>query len=165
MATATTLNEPIIIGAVDLEKASAMRWLSPILLGLLAPAILALFFLPEGILQSTSIIFLMLTLMLVLSIAAYIATIIVPGDAVEFQIDSSARSVRVLLSGPFAGTVREIAFDEITGFRAVVRYDDDGYSENTAQLTMHTGEVIAVPLLQPMDEFQAARQAIGLVRR
>jgi hypothetical protein len=165
MAITVAADEHITLGTPDVDHASAMRWLSPILIGLSAPAILAFLFLQDNMMQIRTLVFLIMMIALIISIFAYVATVLVPGDPSGLNIFASRREVEVILVGPFAATIRRVPFDDIASLRTSVRYDDDGYSETVAELTTLDGDVYSIPMSQPLSDFQAARLAMGLTSR
>lgn len=155
----------IILGEGNVEQSSALRWLSPILIGLSTPAVLAALFLHNGGTHARWMVFLLLALVLALSIIAYIATILLPGDPVGMRIVKASNAIEIMSAGPLSVSQRTVKFNEVAKLTATVRYDQDGYAENVAELITIDGETIYVPITQSMDEFQFARRAVGLSTR
>ncbi|MEQ1647354.1 MAG: hypothetical protein ABL898_02110 [Hyphomicrobiaceae bacterium] len=165
MPIAVTASQAIVLGTPNANQSSAFRWLSPILIGLSLPTLFTLVFLQDSIAQIRTLILLIMIIALAISIFAYVMTVLLPGDPTSLNVIVSKRHIEVVLVGPFAATKRLISFEDVATLRTTVRYDDDGYSENVAELTTLDGEVFTLAMSQSSVEFQAARQAMGLVSR
>lgn len=162
MATTFDNVAPIALGDTAASSRTALHWLSPVIVGLTAPAIAVLLLLPALAAHAGAFITLLLALALLVSVLAYAATVFVPTDPIGIEIDRRARLVNIVMASPFA--IKRMAFDfaDIVSLRFATFYDQDGYSQNGAELTTSDGDVIEFTAdLTPAD-IESARRALGL---
>lgn len=159
---AVTANDgTIALGAIDGATHSALHGLSPVIFGLVAPAIAASLVVPAFATNASALIALLLVLALVVSIAAYAATIFVPADPIGLEIDRQTRLVTVVSANPFSVRRAVLDFADVASLRYATFYDQDGYAETGAELTTHDGDVIEFAGDVSRVDVDAARRALG----
>lgn len=162
MATITNDSVEIALGSTATTSRSALSWLSPVIIGITAPAIGAILLFPAVAAQSGALIAVLLGLALLVSVFAYTATVFVPSDPVGLQIDKRARLVTVFLASPFAIKQTALDFADVASLRFATFYDQDGYSESGAELTTYDGQTIEFIADLTRSDVDTARRAIGL---
>lgn len=165
MTMSAAATNSIILGRSDHDTASSFYWLSPVMIGLVVPAILALNLFPALISHVQAIIGLMLALALIISILAYAVTVVVKGEPVGLEINRADRQVIILRKSPFATSRLTLDFTDVASLRFATFFDQDGYSEDGAELTTHDGTVYEFSGDIPRSQVEAARAALGLTSR
>ena len=165
MAQAAALGPQLVFGSIDAERVGGMRWLSPTLVGFTLPLVVAMIAFPVLATEGRMVIEILLMVLLLLSIAAYAVSVLMPGALVGFVINKGARTVTLVREGPFANTTTTLAFTDIAGLRATTRYDDDGYGVAVTELVTRAGETVELPLALTPAEVDAGRTALGLAQK
>lgn len=149
------------LGANGSERSTALSWLSPVIVGMIAPAIAAMFIVPTFAANSGTFITVLLLIALVVCVIAYATSAFVPGDPIGLELDRDSRKVSIIMASPFAVKRRTFEASEIAGLRYATVYDQDGYSEIAAVLTTHDGETFEVTGDISSDDVEEARRILG----
>lgn len=149
------------LGADGSERSTALSWLSPVIVGMIAPAIAAMFLVPTFAANSGTFITVLLLIALVVCVIAYVASAFVPGDPIGLELDRGSRQVSIIMASPFAVKRRTLEGSEIAGLRFSTVYDQDGYSENAVVMTTHDDETFEIPGDISPDDVDEARRILG----
>jgi len=149
------------LGADGSDRSSALSWLSPVIVGLIAPAIATMFLVPTFAANSGTFITVLLLIALVVCVIAYAASAFVPGDPIGLELDRETRTVTIITASPFAVKRRKLDASEIAALRFSTVYDQDGYSENAVLLTTHDDETFEIAGDISPDHVDEARRILG----
>jgi hypothetical protein len=152
---------PMLFGEPEVGSTNALRWLSPALIGLTAPLVAGLVLVPGAVEHARAAVFSMLAVLLIVCIAAYIVSVLSPNVPTSLLVDREARAIELVSQGLLAQRSQLIAFDEISDLSVTKLYDDDGYAYEAAQMTLRSGEAIALPVTMTAADVAAARRAMG----
>jgi hypothetical protein len=151
---------PIRIGlAQDSERSG---WLSPVMIGIIAPVLLGLIIAPSILQGAAGVIGALLIVVLALALGAYILSVLAPGEPVGFAFDPQARTATVLRHGMVARSRIVIPFAEIARLKSVSRFDRDGYEQSAVELHTRNGDSWIVSADATEAELLALRKTVGL---
>jgi hypothetical protein len=144
------------------DVAGQTSWLSPVMIGMVAPVVLGLIVAPSILQGAAGFIGAVLVVVLVFALGAYILSVLAPGEPVGFVFDTQARSAAVLRDGMVARSRVEIPFAEIARLKAVSRSDRDGYERSACELHTRDGGSWIVAADVSDAELAKIRKILGL---
>lgn len=139
----------------------AFRWLSPALIGLSAPLAFGMVLFPGPVDHARAALSALLVVLLLVCVAAYVVSVIMPGDVSGLLIDRGERQIDLITNSLFASGRRAVAFEDVTDLRMTKQYDDDGYAFEVAELRLESGETIVLPPTISPSDISVARRALG----
>ena len=160
MAQAAAI-EPLVLGRADTSRLGGLRWLSPVLVGLSLPFVATLVLFPVLLAHVWIPVVTLLMLMVVMSIVAYSASVLLQGDITGLVIDRAGKTITLVQEGPFATRTTPLPLSEIADLQQSVAYDRDGYCEQTVNLRLKDGTSLPLPRTLSPTELAAARQALS----
>jgi hypothetical protein len=134
----TQTDHQIFVG--DAQGGGRTSSLSPVLIGVMAPMLLGLLVAPTILQGAAGVIGALLVFVLVLSLGAYVLSVLAPGEPVGFSFDTQARSASILREGIVARSRIEVPFSEIGRLKSVARFDRDGYECSAVELLTGNGD-------------------------
>ncbi len=152
----------LVLGETQVSSLGALRWISPVVIGLCAPMVLGLLLFPGLIEHARFVISAVLVALVFVCAAAYALSVISPGAVTGLTIDRGRRQIALVREGMFAVTTQSVAFEDVADLRLARRSDDDGYLTENAELTTRQGDIIALPVSITPANVTAARRVIGL---
>jgi hypothetical protein len=156
-----TVAHPMLFGEPSESAIGAFRWLSPAMIGLSAPLAFGLVLFPGAIDHARAALSALLFVLLLVCVAAYVVSVILPGEISGLLVDRSERQIELITDGMFATGRRAVAFEDVTDLRMTKQYDDDGYAYEVAELRLESGETIALPSTISAADVAVARRALG----
>lgn len=151
---------PLLFGENDGSSTAALRWLSPALIGLTAPLVAGLMLVPSAIENARPVVVSLLAVLMIVCVAAYTVSVLSPSVPTGLLVDRESATIEILSQGLLASRSRLIDFDDIVDLDMVRIYDDDGCVYETAQLSLRSGDVVALPVSMTAADMAAARRAL-----
>jgi hypothetical protein len=136
--------------------------LSPLLLGLLAPFIIANYYEPETLSHLKWPIWIFLMAMFVVCTALFFYTHHFPGRINKIVIDREARTIEIVWRNLMAQASQIVPFQDISALRVRQDYDDDGRPSPIAELVLRTRPPIRLPANLTEEQLRPLRASIGL---
>ncbi len=136
--------------------------LSPLLLGLLAPFMLANYYEPEALSHLKWPIWIFLMAMFVVCTALFFYTHHFPGKISKIVIDRDARTIEIVWRNLMAQASQIVPFQDISALRVRQDYDDDGRPAPIAELVLRTRPPIRLPATISEEQLRPLRASIGL---
>jgi hypothetical protein len=130
-------------------------WLSPLLIGLSAPAVAGMVLFPELLRDAVSMVAALLCVVLLIALGAYVFSVLAPGAPVALEARQETGVVAIIIRGVVAQREVLVPFKEITKLGAVKAYDHDGYELLHAELKTRDGDTWVIP--GEVDEAKLAR--------
>jgi hypothetical protein len=152
----------LVLGETQTSSLGAMRWISPVILGLCAPMVLGLMMFPGLVEDARFVIGAVLAALVFVCAAAYTLSVVNPGNVTGLTLERSSRQIALMREGMFAVTTQYIAFEDVADLRLARRSDDDGYAIDVAELTTREGVTLILPASVTAANVVAARRVIGL---
>ncbi len=149
----------------DVEQQT--RWfdfqlLSPLLLGLLAPFMIAQYYEPEALRHLKWPIWIFLIVMFAVCSALFFYTHHFPGHINKIVVDREARTIEIEWRNLMAQASQIVPFADITALRVRQDYDDDGRPTQIAELVLRTRSPIRLPATISEEQLRPLRASIGL---
>jgi hypothetical protein len=129
----------------DQQSRSSLTWLPVAMIGFGLPAIVVMLAVPSTSNLVRMAVGLMAAALCIASVAIYSVSVLFPGDVVSVTFDGNARTVQLVRINPFATKEELLSFDDVRDLASSIRYDDDGYSEETTELALFDGRTIRLP--------------------
>lgn len=144
----------------DASLSDRQPWMSPVLIGLGAPAVLGLVLAPQFIAGSGSLIVAGLVLLLIAAAGAYALSLAFPGTPGTLIVVPSARTLTVISYGMLASSSVTLPFAEIV--RVELAHALTREHSATAFLRLHakSGEVWSIPADVTKEEVDELRTLI-----
>lgn len=119
--------------------------MAPILLGLLAPALVLFAIDPRALGSATVLLHIYVLAIAVIAAIAYAISVFDQGDVTKIVFDKAAREIEVERTGILAKKSERIPFGEVASIRVETVYDDDGYKALVPLIVLATREVVTLP--------------------
>lgn len=136
--------------------------LSPLLLGLLMPFIVASYFDPESLRHLKGPIWAFLLIMFIVCSGLFFYTHHFPGEIDTIAIDREARTMEIVWRNLMTTASQIVPFQDINALRVRNDYDDDGYPVPVAELVLRSRAPIVLPEGITEQQLRPLRAAIGL---
>lgn len=136
--------------------------LSPLLLGLLAPFMMAQYFEPEALRHLKWPIWIFLIAMFVICSGLFFYTHHFPGRISKIVVDREARTIEIEWRNLMAQASQIVPFADISALRVRQDYDDDGHPSQIAELVLRTRAPIRLPASITEQQLRPLRASIGL---
>ena len=136
--------------------------LSPLLLGLLAPFMLAQYFDPEALRHLKWPIWLFLLAMFLACSLLFFYTHHFPGRINTIVVDREARTIEIVWRNMMAQAAQIVPFEDINALRVRHDYDEEGRPSPIAELVLSSRAPIRLPSTLTEDQLRPLRAAIGL---
>jgi hypothetical protein len=152
----------VILGETQVSTLGALRWLSPVIIGLCAPMVLGLVVFPGLVEDARFMIGVVLCALIGICALAYAISVLNPGPVRGLIVDRASRQVDLVCEGLLAVSTRHVAFENVADLRIVKRSDDDGYPLEVPELTTRQGVTYVLPQTITATDIAAARRVLGL---
>lgn len=156
-----TNSHSIAFGTADDAGPRRLHSIAPILVGLLAPALVLMAVDPRALASASVLLHIYLGAIFVIAMGAYIITVVDPGQVTRIDFLADDKVLAVERTGHFAKKVSQVPFADIASLRIETRYDDDGYKANVPLIVLTTHEVIELPDTTTEDDIKLMRRLIG----
>lgn len=154
-------NAPMLFGDPDAESTGGLRWLSPALIGLVAPLVAGLMLVPGAIENARPAVMSLLAVLLLVCVVAYAVSVLSPSVPTGLLVDRDQGVVEIFSHGLLASRTARYAVDDVADLAVERTYDDDGYAYDVARMTLRSGESVALPVSMTAADVAAARRALG----
>lgn len=135
--------------------------MGPVLIGLLAPALVLMFLDPRALVSANVLLHIYLGAIFVIATGAYIVSVFDPGRVTRIDLLESERVLALERTGLVAKKTVYIPFSDIASLRIETRYDDDGYKSSVPIIALTTHETIELPEALTEANLVAMRRLIG----
>lgn len=136
--------------------------LSPLLLGLLAPFMLAQYLDPDSLKHIKGLIWGFLLVMFLVSTALFFYTHHFPGSIHSIVVDREARTIEIVWRNLMAQASQIVPFEDLRALRVRHDFDEDGRPAVIAELVLGSRAPIRLPSSITEDELRPLRAAVGL---
>jgi hypothetical protein len=138
------------------------KWLSPLLVGLIAPVVAGMFIAPDLLRESFGIVALLLGLALLIALGGYIISVLFPGDPAALAIRPQSGSVAVVMKGVLAQREIIVPFKEVAKLSSAKSFDHDGYELSAVELKTKDGDSWVIPCDADETKLAHLRSVIGM---
>jgi hypothetical protein len=150
------------IGGAQARRGFDFQLLSPLLLGLLIPFMVAQYFDPEALRHLKWPIWTFLLLMFCVCTGLFFYTHHFPGEISTLIVDRDARTIEIQWRNLLATASQIVPFEDIGALRVRQDYDDDGYPQPIAELVLRSRPPVELPDSITEEQLRPLRAAIGL---
>jgi hypothetical protein len=142
-STNTPTADDIWIG--DAAGRGMSLWMSPLLVGLIAPVLAGLFLFPELLRDALGIVALLLGVALLIALGGYIVSVLLPGAPAALAVRPETRTVAVILRGMLAQREIVVPFKDVAKLANARSFDHDGYERTAVELKTRDGDSWIIP--------------------
>jgi hypothetical protein len=139
----TTPADEMLIG--DAGGRGMAVWMSPLLIGLIAPVLAGLFLFPELLRDALGVVGLLLAVALMIALGGYIVSVLLPGAPSALAVRPEARTVAVILRGMLAQREILVPFKDVAKLASAKSFDHDGYERSAVELKTRDGDSWIIP--------------------
>jgi hypothetical protein len=120
-------------------------WMSPLLIGLIAPVLAGLFLFPELVRDALGVVGLLLAVALLIALGGYIISVLFPGAPAALSVRPGTRTVAVILRGVLAQREILVPFKDVAKLASAKSFDHDGYERSAVELKTRDGDAWVIP--------------------
>jgi hypothetical protein len=129
----------------DAGGRGVLMWLSPLLVGLIAPVLAGLFLFPELLRDALGVVGLLLALALLIALGGYVVSVLFPGAPSALAVRPETRTVAVILRGVLAQREILVPFKDVAKLVGAKSFDHDGYERSSVELKTRDGDAWIIP--------------------
>lgn len=148
-------------GSVGRSGVRLTQALVPILIGLAGPILVVGLMEPAALRHVKLMALAVLLPIMLVAIALYIYSVLVPGEMTAAVVDRRARALVLVNANALSSRSTPIPFRDIARLRFATAYDDDGYASARGEVVLRSGDVIELPLLTSEPAVEALRLALA----
>jgi hypothetical protein len=141
------------------------RWMSPLLIGLVAPIVAGMFLVPEVLRDALGIVALLLSVALMIAVGGYIVSVLMPGEPAALGVRPETGTVAVVLRGVLAQREILVPFKEVAKLASAKSFDHDGYERSAVELKTRDGDAWIIPCDVDDTKLAQLRSVIGMRTR
>lgn len=153
--------DPRYPGAADIGSTRSIG-LSPLLIGFALPFLVIGYFHPTALQHVRFVFPLVLGLVFVAALLLFILSVFSPRMLVAALVDPGRKQLVLVENSLFARAEVVFALDQIGNIAMNRYYDEDGYPTMVAELTLRSGDKIALPAGVDAEAVRTMRAALGL---
>lgn len=156
-----TNSQRIVFEVGDGSQDTRLHAIAPVLVGLLAPALVLMFVDPRALSSASVLLHVYLGAIFVIAVGAYTVSVFDQGHVTRIDFDDADRVLAIERTGLVAKKTALIPFSDIATLRIETRYDDDGYKRNVPLIVLTTREVMELPESLSESDIATMRRLIG----